>query len=74
MTIEDKSEFILSVKDIQQIKSAAFNHIHDILPRNLDHDALRTLLICKGLIEFLGNNNISLPVKIKYEWERHIKS
>lgn len=74
MTKGSKPEFTLNVKDINQIKNAAFNHINDVLPKNLDHNELQTLLICKGFIEYLGNNNISLSVKIKYEWDKYIKS
>lgn len=65
-----KPEFlIITPKDIQHIKNAAFGHIHDTLPRNLDHKEIQTLLICKGFVEYLGHQKIPLPVKIKYEWE-----
>ena len=59
-------------KDIAKIKDAAFNHIHDTFPRNLDDAELQVLLICKGVLFFLGYKGIELPVEIEYEWERQI--
>jgi len=68
-----KSEVILTTKDIRTIKSAAFSHVNDVLPRNLDHNDLQTLLICKGFIDFLGYNNIEIAVAFRFEWEKNIK-
>lgn len=69
-----KPELYLTKQNVREIKNAAFNHINEVLPKNLDHNDLQTLLICKGFIEFLGNQNIELPVKIRYEWEKNVKS
>lgn len=69
-----KPTVTLSVKDIKQIKEAAFQHIHDVFPKNLDHKELQILLICKGFINFLGQKNISIAANFKYEWEKNIKS
>jgi len=57
--------------DVAKIKDAAFNHIHDTVPRNLDDTELQILLICKGVLFFLGYKGIDLPVEIDYEWDRH---
>ena len=58
-------------KDLVKIKEAAFSHIHDTYPKNLDETEIQILLICKGLLFFLGYKDIHLPVEIDYEWEKH---
>jgi len=66
----EKPHLTITRKDIARIKQAAFGHIHDTFPKNLDETELQILLICKGLLFFLGYKDIHLPVEIDYEWER----
>lgn len=67
----EKPELTITRKDLAKIKEAAFGHIHDTFPKNIDETELQILLICKGFLHHLGHHNINLPVKVEYEWEKH---
>jgi len=67
----EKTLLTFDSKDIHRIKEAAFGHIHDTFPKNLDAKDVQVLLICKGFLDYLGYQGIKLPVKIEYEWEKH---
>lgn len=66
-----EKKLTITRQDIFKIKDFSYNHLRDTFPKNLGHDELQILLICKGLLDFLGYNNINLPVKIEYDWDKH---
>ena len=65
----NKPVLTITQDDIKLIKNAAFNHIHDTYPKNLDETELQILLICKGVFHFLGYKGTDLP-NIEYDWEK----